>query len=65
MRPGSQPSQKSTASRAAAGVAPRDVLASVNPAVKDVDVTKAFDLSYLQKLQTIGFYQKNNIPTTN
>ena len=46
-------------------VAPRDVLASVNPAVKDVDVTKAFDLSYLQKLQTIGFYQKNNIPTTN
>jgi hypothetical protein len=46
-------------------VAPRDVLASVNPAVKDVDVTKAFDLSYLTKLKDIGFYQKNNIPTTN
>ena len=46
-------------------VAPRDVLAAVNPAVKDVDVTKAFDLSYLTKLKDIGFYQKNNIPTTN
>jgi ABC-type nitrate/sulfonate/bicarbonate transport system substrate-binding protein len=45
--------------------APRDVLASVNPAVKDVDVTKAFDLSYLTKLKDIGFYQKNSIPTTN
>jgi ABC-type nitrate/sulfonate/bicarbonate transport system substrate-binding protein len=45
--------------------APRDVLAAVNPAVKDVDVTKAFDLSYLTKLKDIGFYQKNSIPTTN
>jgi hypothetical protein len=44
---------------------PRDVLAAVNPAVKDVDVTKAFDLSFLTKLKDIGFYQKNNIPTTN
>jgi NitT/TauT family transport system substrate-binding protein len=44
---------------------PRDVLAAVNPAVKDVDVNKAFDLSFLTKLKDIGFYEKNNIPTTN
>ena len=45
--------------------APRDVLAAVNPAVTNVDVTKAFDLSFLTKLKEIGFYQKNSIPTTN
>ena len=45
--------------------APRDVLAAVNPAVKDVDVTKAFDLSYLQKLKDNGFYTKIGAPTTN
>ena len=43
--------------------APRDVLAAVNPAVKDVDVTKAMDLSFLQKLQQIGFYAKIGAPT--
>jgi ABC-type nitrate/sulfonate/bicarbonate transport system substrate-binding protein len=42
--------------------APRDVLASVNPAVANVDVTKAFDLSFLNKLKDSGFYAKNNIP---
>jgi NitT/TauT family transport system substrate-binding protein len=45
--------------------APRDVLASVNPAVKDVDVNKAFDLSFLTKLKDIGFYTKIGAPTTN
>jgi ABC-type nitrate/sulfonate/bicarbonate transport system substrate-binding protein len=45
--------------------APRDVLASVNPAIANVDVTKAYDLSFLKKLQDMGFYAKNNIPTTN
>lgn len=44
--------------------APRDVLATVNPAVKDVDVTKAYDLSFLKKLQDIGFYTKIGAPTT-
>ncbi|HZP95319.1 MAG TPA: ABC transporter substrate-binding protein [Candidatus Limnocylindria bacterium] len=43
--------------------APRDVLATVNPAVKDVDVTKAYDLSFLKKLQDIGFYKKIGAPT--
>ena len=43
--------------------APRDVLAAVNPAVKDVDVTKAFDLSFLKKLKDIGFYAKIGAPT--
>ena len=27
-----------------------------------VDVTKAFDLSYLNKLKDMGFFTKNNIP---
>ena len=45
--------------------APRDVLAAVNPAVTNVDVTKAFDLSFLKKLQEIGFYTKIGAPTTN
>jgi NitT/TauT family transport system substrate-binding protein len=42
--------------------APRDVLASVNPAVANVDVSKAMDLSFLNKLKDSGFYAKNNIP---
>ncbi|HEV2010498.1 MAG TPA: ABC transporter substrate-binding protein [Candidatus Limnocylindria bacterium] len=42
--------------------APRDVLAAVNPAVANVDVTKAFDLTFLNKLKDGGFYAKNNIP---
>lgn len=40
--------------------APRDVLATVNPAVANVDVTKAFDLTFLNKLKDSGFYTKNN-----
>lgn len=43
-------------------VAPRDVLATVNPAVANVDVTKAFDLSFLNKLKDTGFYAANKIP---
>jgi ABC-type nitrate/sulfonate/bicarbonate transport system substrate-binding protein len=43
-------------------LAPRDVLATVNPAVANVDVTKAMDLSFLNKLKDSGFYAKNNIP---
>lgn len=45
-------------------IAPRDVLAAVNPAVANVDVTKAMDLSFLNKLKEIGFYQKIGAPTT-
>lgn len=45
--------------------APRDVLAAVNPAVTNVDVTKAYDLGYLKKLQEIGFYKKIGAPTEN
>ena len=43
-------------------LAPRDVLATVNPAVANVDVTKAMDLTFLNKLKDSGFYAKNNIP---
>jgi hypothetical protein len=38
--------------------APKEVLATVNPAVANVDVTKAFDLIFLKKLEDIGFYKK-------
>ena len=43
-------------------IAPRDVLGSVQPAMANVDVTKAFDLSYLNKLKDMGYFTKNNIP---
>ncbi|HEV8534438.1 MAG TPA: ABC transporter substrate-binding protein [Candidatus Limnocylindria bacterium] len=42
--------------------APKEVLAAVNPAIANVDVTKAFDHSFLNRLKEIGFYEKNNIP---
>jgi NitT/TauT family transport system substrate-binding protein len=42
--------------------APRDVLATVQPAMANIDVTKAFDLSFLNKLKDGGFYTKYNIP---
>ena len=42
--------------------APRDVLGAVNPAMKSVDVTKAYDLSFLKKLQDNGFYDKIGAP---
>lgn len=43
--------------------APRDVLATVNPAVANVDISKTYDLSFLKKLETIGFYKKIGAPT--
>jgi NitT/TauT family transport system substrate-binding protein len=43
--------------------APQQVLATVNPPVATVDLKKAYDLSYLNKLKDLGFYQKYNIPT--
>jgi ABC-type nitrate/sulfonate/bicarbonate transport system substrate-binding protein len=42
--------------------APKDVLAAVNPAMANVDINKAYDLSFLNKLKDIGFYQKYSIP---
>lgn len=38
------------------------VMASVNPAILNVDVEKAYDMSVLQKLEEIGFYKKINSP---
>ncbi len=35
---------------------PKEVLAAVNPQMKDVDVTKAYDKSFLHKLNDLGFY---------
>ncbi len=43
-------------------IAPRDVLAAVNPAVTNVDVKKAMDTSFLAKLKEIGFYKAKGIP---
>ncbi len=40
----------------------RDVLLTVNPDVKDVDLSKAFDGSFLDKLQAMGLYDKLGIP---
>ncbi len=45
-------------------IAPRDTLAAVNPAVANVDVTKTYDLSFLNKLKDNGFYKKIGAPTT-
>lgn len=44
-------------------LAPRDVLATVNPKVADVDVTKAYDRSFEKTLMDNGFYQKVGAPT--
>src|SRR2546428_2661982 len=43
--------------------APQQVLASVNPPVANVDLKKAYDLSFLQKLVDNGYYAKYSIPT--
>ena len=42
---------------------PRDVLATVNPAVANVKIADAYDLSFLKKLETNGFYKKIGAPT--
>ena len=41
---------------------PRDVLATVNPAMANVDVTKAYDKSFLQKLFDGGYYTQIGNP---
>lgn len=43
--------------------APKAVLAGTNPAVANADISKAYDLSFLKKLQDIGFYKKIGAPT--
>jgi len=43
---------------------PQQVLETVNPDVKNVDVTTAYDMSYLQQLKDMGFYDKLGIPTS-
>ncbi len=43
--------------------APQQVLASVNPPVATVDLKKAYDLTFLQKLVDNGYYAKYSIPT--
>ena len=40
----------------------RDVLVSTNPAVADVDVSKAYDSTYLDKLEDLGFFEKFGVP---
>ena len=43
--------------------APQQVLSAVNPPVANVDLTKCFDTSYLQKLVDNGYYAKYSIPS--
>lgn len=43
---------------------PRDVLATVNPAVANVKIADTYDLSFLKKLESNGFYKKIGAPTT-
>jgi len=43
--------------------APQQVLSAVNPPVANVDLTKCFDASYLQKLVDNGYYAKYSIPS--
>ena len=43
---------------------PQQVLATQNPAMASVDLKKAYDLSFLNKLKDIGFYQKVGAPTS-
>ncbi|MGH2450463.1 MAG: ABC transporter substrate-binding protein [Candidatus Limnocylindria bacterium] len=43
--------------------APKEVLASQNPAVADADISQAYDLSFLERLEEIGFYEKIGAPT--
>jgi hypothetical protein len=40
----------------------RDVLLTVNPDVKDVDLSKAFDGSFLDKLEAMGLNDELGIP---
>ncbi len=42
--------------------APAQTLAAVQPAIANVDLTQAYDLSFLQKLADMGFYKQINDP---
>lgn len=42
----------------------QQVMAIVNPSITTVDVTKAYDDSFLKTLEEIGFYKKIGAPTT-
>jgi NitT/TauT family transport system substrate-binding protein len=44
--------------------APKEVLATQNPAMASVDLAKAYDLGFLKKLQEGGFYKKVGAPTS-
>ena len=41
---------------------PKTVLVTVNPDVKDVDITTAYDKSILNKLVELGVYEKLGVP---
>jgi ABC-type nitrate/sulfonate/bicarbonate transport system substrate-binding protein len=41
---------------------PKEVLATVNPATRNVDVTQSYDESVLNKLKEMGFYKQLGIP---
>ena len=41
---------------------PQKVLSAVNPQMAQVDITKTYDKSFLQKLADMGFYQKIGDP---
>lgn len=43
-------------------LAPKEVLSTVQPEMANVDVTTAYDQSFLQKLVDIGFYAKIGVP---
>ena len=43
---------------------PQQVLATQNPAMATVDLKKAYDLSFLQKLKDIGFNTKIGVPAS-
>jgi NitT/TauT family transport system substrate-binding protein len=42
----------------------RDVLANINPEVKDVDLTKAYDGSFLDKLEQMGYFKELGVPNS-
>ena len=41
---------------------PQKVLSAVNPAMANVDITKTYDKSFLQKLVDLGFYSQIGNP---
>jgi ABC-type nitrate/sulfonate/bicarbonate transport system substrate-binding protein len=41
---------------------PKQTLATINPAISSVDITQAYDKSYLQKLYDMGYYAQINDP---